>query len=186
MERERASSSIAAVALAIVALMGILASGCTPGVGSGCTLSTDCGSTGNLVCDTSEFEGYCTVQDCVPDECPNNAACVLFSPAVPGCGYDDRLQGSRVSEQFCMATCGSNSDCRNGYICADPISPPWNALILDKNNQNVTVCIPLPLEGLDGGNSTSAFDPDAAVCQTIGPAFDANFPPLDAASASGD
>jgi hypothetical protein len=174
MEQERASSSLATWALAILALLGLLASGCSPGVGSGCTLSTDCGTTGNLVCDTSEFEGYCTVQDCVPNECPNNAACVMFNPTIPGCGYDDYLQGSPVDQQFCMATCGSNSDCRNGYICADPTKSPWNAMLLDStssNSQIVTVCIPLPLEGLDAGNR--GFDPDAAVCQTLGPPFDA-------------
>ncbi len=174
MEREPARSSIAALALAVLALAMLLVSGCSPGVGSGCTLSTDCGTTGNLVCDTSEFEGYCTVEDCVPDQCPNSAACVLFDPEVPGCGYDDRRT---VGVPFCMATCASNSNCRDGYICVDPMqlmSAPWNAMILDSNS-TAHVCLPLPLEGLDGGgNSTSAFNPDAAVCQFIGPAFDAS------------
>jgi hypothetical protein len=31
----------------------------------------------------------------------------------------------------------------------------------------------LPLEGTDGGNSTSVVNPDAEVCQLIGPPFDA-------------
>jgi hypothetical protein len=175
MQREPARSPFATLVLAVMALMGLLASGCTPGVGSACTFSTDCGTTGTLVCDTSEFQGYCTVEDCVPDECPTNSACVLFNPQVPGCGYNDRAQGSRIADQFCMATCGSNSDCRDGYECADPTLAPWRAEILDNlDNRGVKVCIPMPLEGTDGGGA-SLIEPDAAVCQVEGPPFDAHF-----------
>jgi hypothetical protein len=143
--------------------------------------------TGGLVCDASEFEGYCTVEDCVPNECPNNAACVLFNPAVPGCAPNDRLQGSRISQQFCMAGCSTTSNCRDGYECVNPTLPPWNAVILD-NNQDELVCIPMPLETSEGGDAASAsqYDPDAAVCQVVGPAFDANFPLLDASDAMTD
>lgn len=180
MKRERASSSTGDVAMALVAFLGLVVSGCQPGVGSGCTLSTDCGTTGALVCDTSEFQGYCTVEDCVPDECPNSAACVLFNPVVPGCGPDDYNQGSRISAQFCMATCGSNSNCRDGYECANPTLAPWYADILDNTyaGQSVMVCIPIPLETLEvGGGDAAALlysSPDAAVCRTGGSPFDAS------------
>lgn len=187
MERECARSSVAQRTRDALALLGgfalvfasLVATGCQPGVGSACTLSTDCGTTGALVCDTSEFQGYCTVEDCVPNECPNNAACVLFNPEVPGCAPNDRVQGSRIGQQFCMATCGSNSNCRDGYECKSPLSAPWHAAILD-TNQFELVCIPIPLEGADGGNSGYLYDPEAAVCQAVGPVFDADFPPLDA------
>jgi len=180
MKRECARSSIANLVLAVIALMGLLASGCQPGVGSPCTLSTDCGTTGALVCDTSQFEGYCTVEDCVPDECPNNAACVLFNPEIPGCAPNDHAQGSRIGQQFCMATCGSSSNCRDGYECADPTKSPWYGDILDRTP--AMVCIPMPLESTDASLIIS----DAAVCQTVGPAFDANFPALDASDAMTD
>jgi hypothetical protein len=119
------------------------------------------------------------VEDCVPNECPNNAACILFDPEVPGCGINDRQVSG---QQFCMKTCGSNSDCRDGYECANPTALPWNALSLDINP--VQVCIPMPLEGVDGGSLTTVFDPDAAVCQTVGPAFDAAFDAPNASDAS--
>jgi hypothetical protein len=166
-----------AIALGLL-LLGLFSMGCTPQVGDSCVLSTDCGTTGNLVCDTSAFEGYCTQVDCVPGQCPNNAACILFNPSVPGCGYDDRQAGSRIGEQFCMATCSSNSDCRVGYVCANPIEAPWFADNLDAQ-QTQQVCIPVPVTGTVGGDSGPMEDPDAQVCQLIGPTFDAFPPPPD-------
>jgi hypothetical protein len=169
---------MAVVALLLLALLGL---GCTPSVGSSCQLSSDCGTTGQLVCDTSEIGGYCTVVDCLSDSCPDNAACILFYPSIPGCGYDDYTEGSRLSEPFCMATCSSTSDCRSGYICANPTESPWYADILDDNNQEL-VCLPMPESSPVGLNASSTLDTDAAVCQLLGPSVDADFPPLPDAS----
>jgi hypothetical protein len=168
-----------AMAVGLAVVLALLSVGCTPSVGDSCVLSTDCGSTGNLVCDTSEFLGYCTLVNCMANDCPDNAACVLFYPAVPGCGYDDRVQASRIGEQFCMATCSSNSDCRPGYVCASPLGAPWFADILDDNNNNL-VCIPIPPDGKVGGDAGPFVEPDAAVCQVSGPTYDAFPPPPDA------
>jgi hypothetical protein len=163
------------LALGLAVLMTLFGLGCTPKVGDSCVLSTDCGSAGNLVCDTSEFDGYCTLVDCVSDQCPNNGACILFSPSVPGCGYNDRQQGSRISVPFCMATCNTNSDCRVGYVCADPTETPWFAANLDRRQYDL-VCLPLPPSGMVGGDSGPLVEPDAAVCRITGPTYDA-FPP---------
>jgi hypothetical protein len=163
------------VAMLLAALLGLGQLGCTPQVGDSCQLSTDCGATGNLVCDTSQFMGYCTQLNCQMNECPDNAACVLFHPSVPGCGFSDRLgEGFRVSQQFCMKTCGSDGDCRPGYVCAHPTEAPWFADILDNNKHNL-VCIPAPF-GPIGGDSGPMIDPDAPVCQSSVPSWDA-FPP---------
>jgi hypothetical protein len=143
-------------------------------------LSTDCGSTGQLVCDTSEYEGYCTMVDCIANGCPNNAGCIEFYPSVPGCGYDDRAAGSRFSIPFCMATCTSDSDCRTEYVCANPTESPWFADILD-NNQQELVCLPLPMTGTPPGGMAENEDPDAAVCQIVGPEWDAGFSSVDGA-----
>ncbi len=187
--RPRASGWTLA-ALALLALGVMVYAGCAPGVGSSCALSTDCGATGNLVCDTSQFGGYCTFVNCVPNQCPGTspgqcpktAACVLFNPMVPGCGVNDRQGGSRAGQQFCMQTCSSNSDCRDGYVCADPRQAPWFADILD-DCQTELVCIGLPPSGTVGGVSMPPGNPDAAVCQVTGPMFDAGFPPLPEAAA---
>ena len=161
----------------LVLLAASFALGCTPNVGDPCQLSTDCGSTGQLVCDTSESGGYCTLVDCLSDGCPDNAGCIEFYPSVPGCGYNDHVP-SRLNQPFCMATCSSNSDCRIDYICASPTQSPWFALILDDNQQEL-VCLPLPPTSPIGGMSHPDIDPDAAVCQASAPAFDANFPPYE-------
>jgi hypothetical protein len=153
-----------------------LVTGCTPSVGDACVLSTDCGSTGTLVCDTSQYAGYCTQLNCMGNFCPNNAACILFNPGEPGCAYNDRVGPSRDAVAFCMATCASNADCRVGYICVLPTEAPWNAANLD-NNPNEHVCIALPTNNMVGGDSAPPHKPDAAVCQSVGPMFDA-FPPI--------
>jgi hypothetical protein len=151
-------------ALATVLLAAALpaaAAGCAPKIGDKCVLSTDCSQQGTLVCDTSQPEGYCTQLNCTNGSCPNDAVCVLFQAAVPGCAYDDYQSPSRTGRSFCMAHCGENSDCRqsDGYICRDPTSAPWNAAILD-NNQAQQVCIVSP------AMMSSPSDPDAAVCMS--------------------
>lgn len=172
-----------ALSLAVLAALG--GTGCTPNVGDSCQLSTDCGSTGNLVCDTSEFDGYCTMVDCVEGSClQNNAVCVLFDPSVPGCSYNDRQAGSRISQSFCMKTCESNSDCRDGYVCAAPSAAPWFGDNLD-NAQYKLVCLPLPPNGNVGGDSGPFVEPEAAVCQVSGTTWDA-FPPPPEADAQAD
>jgi hypothetical protein len=195
MEREPLRPSVPSTRVAIRSEIGVWATvaalfclaclgvGCAPTVGSSCELSSDCGSGGQLVCDTSEFEGYCTVVDCLANTCPNNGGCILFYPAIPGCGYNDYTGGSRVSQPFCMATCSSNSDCRTGYVCANPTESPWYAMILDNNNTEL-VCLPIPETGQVGASASSNLDTDAAVCQVIGPTFDAGFPPIPDASGS--
>lgn len=131
-------------------IAGIVA--CTPEIGDTCVVSTDCSIRGDRLCDISQPGGYCTQLNCQRNNCADEAACILFSSAVPGCGYDDRSGpfGSRIARSFCMAKCSSNGDCRTGYVCADPRSFPWNAVILD-DDQGKRACLAVPLEGQDAG-----------------------------------
>lgn len=142
---------------------------CTPSIGDHCVLSTDCSVQGDRICDTSQPNGYCS-KSCAGDDCPNKAACVLYSTAIPGCGFNDRngRSGSRVSRSWCSARCFSNADCRTdeGYVCADPRSYPWNAIILD-DVQDQLVCLVYPAEGLDGGEDAGIGT--ANVCKASGP-----------------
>jgi hypothetical protein len=160
-----------------LAMAGFLAA-CTPEIGDKCNASTDCSTRGDRLCDTSQPGGYCTILNCRGGSCADDAICVLFGSAVPGCGYDDRSGtfGSRIARSFCMAQCGSNGDCREGYVCADPRSYPWNAVILE-NDQSRRSCLPSPLEGLDAGPPTSG----ALVCGPAAPplsAIDAEAPQI--------
>jgi hypothetical protein len=145
--------------LCFAALAGL--SGCTPSIGDKCVLSTDCSIRGDRLCDTSQPGGYCTIFNCQGNLCPEEAACILFHPNVQGCQYDDRSP-SRTGRTFCMRQCNTNSDCREGYVCADPRQPPWSALILD-DDQNQRVCIVPPDNGVIGPGATVSIE-DAAVC----------------------
>lgn len=142
---------------------------CTPEIGDSCKVSTDCSVRGDRLCDISQPGGYCTQLNCGGNGCADEASCVLFNSAVPGCGYDDRSGpfGSRVARSFCMAKCESKGDCREGYVCADPRTFPWNATILD-DNQIKRSCLPIPLEGQDGGIASVAAP--APVCGPVAPA----------------
>lgn len=167
---------------------------CTPSIGDSCQLSTDCASDGTRICDTSEPGGYCTVINCTGNNlgasCPDNAICILFNANIPGCPFSARRPASTGVSQ-CRNTCGTNSDCRGGYICGAPNGPPWSAEILDPN-QTAKVCLPA-LDFVDGGVAPASFnyaytgaaDAVPPVCQASGPSFDSGFPPLDAAPDAG-
>ena len=135
--------------------MALVLGGCTPSIGDRCNSSTDCSVQGNRTCDTSQPGGYCTVLGCTANSCPNSAACVVFRVSIPGCPYDDYHAPARTGRALCMAHCDKDSDCRqnDGYICADPTKPPWQAAILD-DTQN-RVCI-LPGSGAGAITCTAA------------------------------
>jgi hypothetical protein len=151
---------------------------CTPEIGDKCQVSTDCSIRGDRLCDISQPGGYCTQLNCSRNSCPDEASCVLFNSAVPGCGYDDRSGpfGSRVARSFCMAKCESNGDCRDGYVCADPRTYPWNAAILD-DDQGKRSCLPSPVEGQDAGTPSAVGT--APVCGPAAPPLS----PIDAGPA---
>jgi hypothetical protein len=92
-------------------------------------------------------DGYCTIQGCDFSTCPDESACVAFftgdfanrpcdptmvpdetqtcSAGVNCCSLDEQcaLAGHcvpRSSEvRYCMKTCDSDGDCRDGYECRD-------------------------------------------------------------------
>ncbi|MFO0663245.1 MAG: hypothetical protein U0174_04800 [Polyangiaceae bacterium] len=114
--------------LAALSLLGL--QGCTPSIGDGCVVSTDCSTRGDRVCDTSQPSGYCTVLGCRADSCPEDAACVLFEARVPGCGPDGR-ELSRTGRSLCVKTCEVSDDCRPGYRCVDPRIVPIHGIRLE-------------------------------------------------------
>lgn len=118
--------------IAAVALAAVVASGCGDEIGDSCTLSNDCSAQGDRTCDLASPEGYCTIQGCDFDSCPEEAICVRFFPSVEtnisctadgDCSPDElcALGGfcvPRSSEvRFCMKSCGSGGDCRDRYEC---------------------------------------------------------------------
>lgn len=167
--------------LVAAALAGALA-GCTPKIGDGCFTSTDCSQRGDRLCDTAQPGGYCTLFACGKNGCPDDASCVLFDPQVPGCARDDRAgaSGARTARSACMKWCEGDSDCRDGYVCADPRMPPWNAVILD-DDQGKRSCLVLPNEGLASVPGIPSTQDQPNVCKAEGPAA----PPIDASAPLG-
>jgi hypothetical protein len=150
---------------AFLLLFGL--SGCTPSIGDKCVLSTDCSIRGDRICDNAQPGGYCTQLNCGGNLCPDKAACVLFNQNVPGCPYDDRSP-SRTGRSYCMKTCESRGDCREGYDCRDPKGPPYNAAILD-DGQNVKICVAFPSDRSEVSSDAGADAGIPAVCLAVGP-----------------
>jgi hypothetical protein len=119
-------------------LLVLVVSACGKEIGDECIVSSDCSPTGTRQCDTSTKGGYCTVQGCDFDTCPEESNCVRFftghftnKPCDPitenietdDCNLDElcSLVGAcvpRSSEvRFCMRRCDSQDDCRDGYEC---------------------------------------------------------------------
>ena len=128
-----------AVALLAIASLGV-ATACGDAIGDECSVSADCSSTGERICDTSSSGGYCTILGCDATSCPEDSTCIRFytgsfanlscDPATEdvstdACALDERcaLSGNcvpRASEiRYCMKTCGGGDDCRGGYECRD-------------------------------------------------------------------
>ena len=168
--------------LHVLGLIALVA-GCTPSIGDQCVLSTDCSTRGDRLCDTSQPAGYCTQFNCSKNSCPDQAVCVLFNAAVPGCSYDDRSggYGSRIARSFCVKMCANNGDCRGGYICADPHASPWNGLVYDDDQSKLTCLVPPNDYGVDAGPDAMLYTPGppAPVCGAVGP----DVAPIDAGAA---
>ena len=118
----------------LLVAIALLAGACGKNIGDSCIISSDCDPNGTRYCDVSSKSGYCTILGCDYNTCPDSAACIRFftgSFENRACMTNDQctldelcsLEGHcvpRSSEvRYCMATCGSNGDCRDGYECRD-------------------------------------------------------------------
>lgn len=85
----------------------LLGPACAPKIGDSCKTGTDCSVRGDRICDRAQPGGYCTIANCKPGDCGDDAVCVRFRPDEP-----------RLSVTYCMAKCGSTKDCdRGAYVC---------------------------------------------------------------------
>jgi hypothetical protein len=127
--------------LVLLLALASLAFGCGYQVGASCIVDTDCSADGTRVCDQTEPDGYCTILGCDYNTCPDSSECVRFytgSFANEPCDYKTEDAGSASSNtcsydelcsianqcvprsaevRYCMATCHSKGDCRDGYEC---------------------------------------------------------------------
>lgn len=103
-------------------LLAPLLIGCQPDIGDECATALDCSTIGDRLCDTSQPNGYCTIFNCEPDTCPDEAACVAFQQELdPACGPVDDARYGRFARTFCMYVCEDDGDCRDGYQCVRPV-----------------------------------------------------------------
>src|SRR5262245_13056240 len=107
----------------------VLVAACGKEIGDECIVSSDCSPNGDRYCDISQKGGYCTIIGCDFDTCPENSACIRFfmgsftnkTCESEPCSLDELCDLNkhcvpRSSEvRYCMATCESKDDCRDGY-----------------------------------------------------------------------
>jgi hypothetical protein len=121
------------VELRLAFVLALALAACRPEIGDPCETSTDCSPTGERLCDiTQKPGGYCTVFNCEPDACPEEAVCVEFGGArSPVDGCEDPLGAGPYTRTYCLKKCGENNDCRerDGYKCVNP--DVWGAVVLD-------------------------------------------------------
>jgi hypothetical protein len=171
--------AFAALALAAPALVA-----CQPNIGDDCTNHAECAYSGSRICEPNLPGGYCTIFNCEPGSCPDEAVCVAYnsvpSPRPECADPSDR----RLQRTFCMKACSSRSDCRtdDGYDCvdlSDPKQNPWDAVVVERGSYSRKICtVPLSGDFSPVTGETSA----AGVCSPS-TQTDASFPtppPLDA------
>ena len=146
--------------LLLLHLLLALSAGCKPKIGDECKLSTDCSAAGDRLCDMSAHGGYCTVYNCVPGACPEDESlCVEFgAQRSPAAACQDLQAPSPYARTFCMATCESDSDCRDGYVCRDLSGDnDWDALLIDLDRGDKACMVPVSTtEFMEGGEGFGA------------------------------
>ncbi|MEZ4226885.1 MAG: hypothetical protein R3B13_38445 [Polyangiaceae bacterium] len=120
--------------------------GCKPEIGDECSVSTDCSNAGDRLCDTTQPGGYCTIFNCEPGTCPEEAVCIAFKNSPSQLCPDPQL-GDRLRRTFCLRSCGGDDDCRSGYKCIDLAKDnPWKASVAEYGASG-KVCI-VPFSGV--------------------------------------
>ncbi|MEM1348657.1 MAG: hypothetical protein AAGI01_08895 [Myxococcota bacterium] len=76
---------------------------CAPAIGDTCEGDVNCNAQDRAFCDLSIPNGYCTLANCNPGSCPDDAVCVEFDETTT----------------FCLEACASDNDCRADLSCVD-------------------------------------------------------------------
>lgn len=97
-------------------------------------------------CDTTFPGGYCTIFDCAPGSCPDEAECIAFQSVVsqaPECS--SAIARPRLLRAACMLNCSSDADCRAGYVCVDLLDGnPWAARVAEEEPKGSVCMLPPP------------------------------------------
>lgn len=100
------------VSASLFALVALFAA-CSPEIGDECSTALDCSASGTRLCDMTQRGGYCTLEGCEENTCPEEAVCVQFGRRIEGHSVE------RLARTFCMYKCDSDGDCRtdDNYKC---------------------------------------------------------------------
>ncbi len=154
----------------LVALAAL--AGCKPQIGDDCSVSTDCSNVGDRLCDSTQPGGYCTIFNCEPGACPDEAVCIAFKSSLSK-ACPDPQGADRLRRTFCMRSCGDDSECRTGYRCIDlGKDNPWGAAVAEHGSVSGKVCI-VPFSG-----AVLPEAPNKEVCTGTDAGFDALAPLL--------
>jgi len=102
----------------LVAVLAVFGA-CGKEIGDACVLGTDCSPNGDRLCDPSSVDGYCTIQGCDVDTCPDEAVCVRFftgSFSNKECDYDVSKVPEGTEARLCSLDeiCALNGAHREG------------------------------------------------------------------------
>src|SRR6478609_10684360 len=123
-------------------LTAALALGCTPQIGDKCTVSTNCSTTGDRLCDVTQPGGYCTKFNCEPGSCPEDSVCINFGTRLsPLQGCASSQANSPYKRSFCMANCSKDNDCREGYACL--LAEDFGAVLAEHSSGQRVCAVPL-------------------------------------------
>lgn len=115
--------------LAAFALAALPAMGCKAIIGDACQTNLDCSEDGDRVCDRTQPNGYCTILDCEPNTCPQEAVCVQFFDGVQ-------------SRNYCMRKCKNDGACdRSNYECVEP-TEGLSTIVDDPSGSYTGYCAP--------------------------------------------
>ena len=103
-------SKILTNSVAVLLLFGALGA-CSRTIGDACVQNVDCSIAGDRFCDIASPAGYCTIEGCDWNTCPDGAACVRFFDLLRGAPVCD-ARASRTLRADCPT--GDSSCCRPG------------------------------------------------------------------------
>lgn len=96
----------------LLVLWLVVAGACTRKIGDSCTLNVECSPQGDRYCDIAAPLGYCTVDNCDYNTCPDGAACVRFFSLMTNSGL---CRGGLAARPDCPAdTDAAQACCRPG------------------------------------------------------------------------
>jgi hypothetical protein len=126
---------------AALLIFGLVVSGCGHNVGDSCKTNVDCKSDGTRFCDTSAPDGYCTVDGCDVETCPDEAVCIRFLTPVLNetCTFDAAHPNSRAdcphADDRCVCDTSENKICVNnlGHCAPEATERRWCQYKCDTN-----------------------------------------------------